>query len=68
MEKIFKQYNPQYPFEYKFVDETYAEKFTSEQVTGHWQDGFLSSPFLFHVLAYLDLQHIWRKTGSKKSV
>jgi len=34
MEKIFKQYNPQYPFEYKFVDETYAEKFTSEQVTG----------------------------------
>jgi putative ABC transport system permease protein len=34
MEKIFKQYNPQYPFEYKFVDEAYAEKFASEQVTG----------------------------------
>lgn len=34
MEKIFKQYNPQYPFEYKFVDEVYAEKFVNERVTG----------------------------------
>jgi len=30
-EKIFKKYNPQYPFEYHFVDEEYAKKFSDEQ-------------------------------------
>jgi ABC-type antimicrobial peptide transport system permease subunit len=33
-EVIFKKYNPQYPFEYKFIDEDYAAKFKSEQRTG----------------------------------
>ncbi|HMH34773.1 MAG TPA: ABC transporter permease [Puia sp.] len=32
-EKIFKQYNPAYPFEYHFMDEEYAKKFSSEQLT-----------------------------------
>jgi ABC-type antimicrobial peptide transport system permease subunit len=27
MEKLFKKYNPDYPFEYHFVDEAYARKF-----------------------------------------
>jgi len=31
MEKIFKRYNPQYPFEYVFADESYAKKFADEQ-------------------------------------
>ena len=30
-EKIFKKYNPEYPFEYHFVDEEYAKKFEDEQ-------------------------------------
>jgi len=30
-EKIFKKYNPQYPFEYHFADEEYAKKFNDEQ-------------------------------------
>jgi len=30
IEQIFKQNNPQYPFEYKFVDEEYAKKFQDE--------------------------------------
>jgi ABC-type antimicrobial peptide transport system permease subunit len=34
MEKIFKQYNPQYPFEYHFADEEYAKKFEEEKLTG----------------------------------
>ena len=34
MEKIFKTYNPQYPFEYHFIDEQYAKKFGDEQMTG----------------------------------
>jgi putative ABC transport system permease protein len=33
VEKIFRQYNPQYPFEYSFVDEAYAQKFHEEQTT-----------------------------------
>ena len=33
-ETIFKKYNPEYPFEYKFVDDEYAEKFRSEERTG----------------------------------
>ena len=31
---IFKIYNPEYPFEYKFVDEAYAQKFDNEQRQG----------------------------------
>jgi len=34
MEKIFKQYNPQYPFEYIFTDDAYAKKFREQQRTG----------------------------------
>ncbi|NQZ44676.1 MAG: ABC transporter permease [Flavobacteriaceae bacterium] len=30
-ETIFKKYNPNYPFEYEFVDQDYARKFISEQ-------------------------------------
>jgi putative ABC transport system permease protein len=33
VEKIFRQYNPHYPFEYSFVDEAYARKFHEEQTT-----------------------------------
>jgi ABC-type antimicrobial peptide transport system permease subunit len=33
-EKIFKQYNPIYPFEFHFIDEAYAQKFIDEQLTG----------------------------------
>lgn len=34
IEKIFKEYNPQYPFEYVFADESYAKKFADTQRTG----------------------------------
>ena len=33
-EQIFKKYNPQYPFEYAFAEESYANKFKSQQRTG----------------------------------
>jgi putative ABC transport system permease protein len=33
VEKIVRKYNPQYPFEYGFVDEAYAQKFHEEQIT-----------------------------------
>jgi len=31
---VFKQFNPQYPFEYKFVDEAYARKFDDQKRIG----------------------------------
>jgi predicted permease len=33
VEQVFKQYNPQYPFNYRFVDEEYAKKFEDTQRT-----------------------------------
>jgi putative ABC transport system permease protein len=33
-EDIFKKYNPHYPFEYVFADESYANKFREQQRTG----------------------------------
>jgi putative ABC transport system permease protein len=33
-EKIFKTYNPEYPFNFLFVDEQYEKKFSDEQLTG----------------------------------
>jgi ABC-type antimicrobial peptide transport system permease subunit len=32
-ESVFKKYNPEYPFDYKFVDEEYAKKFEDEKRT-----------------------------------
>lgn len=33
VETILKRYNPEYPFEYHFIDEEYAKKFNDEQRT-----------------------------------
>ncbi len=33
VEAVFKKYNPEYPFEYEFVDQEYARKFNSEKRT-----------------------------------
>ena len=33
MERVFRKYNPEYPFEYNFVDQEYARKFSDEQTT-----------------------------------
>jgi len=34
MEKVFKHYNPEYPFEYHFTDKEYEQKFDDEKLTG----------------------------------
>jgi predicted lysophospholipase L1 biosynthesis ABC-type transport system permease subunit len=33
-QKVFNTYNPDYPFEYNFVDEAYAEKYNTERKEG----------------------------------
>jgi putative ABC transport system permease protein len=72
-EKIFKQYNQQYPFEYYFADEQYALKFRTEQ-----QDGALSTLFagltifisclgLFGLAAYMAENRI-KEIGIRKAL
>ncbi len=34
-ENVFKQYNPNYPFDYNFVDQAYAQKFDDEKRIGN---------------------------------
>ena len=34
IEQVFTKFNPQYPFEYKFIDSEYAKKFNYEQTIG----------------------------------
>lgn len=59
LEKIFKQYNPQYPFEYVFVDESYAKKFSDTKRTGKFAalfaglTIFISCLGLFALAAYM---------------
>ena len=58
-EQIFKQYNPAYPFEYKFIDEEYARKFQNEKIIGTLVTCFsgltilISCLGLFALVAYL---------------
>ena len=35
IEKVFKKYNPGAPFDYRFIDEEYAKKFSDEQRIGN---------------------------------
>ena len=58
-EQIFRQFNPAYPFEYRFVDEEYARKFQLEQKMGSlatWLAGltiFISCMGLFALVTYM---------------
>jgi putative ABC transport system permease protein len=40
LETVYKKYNAEYPFDYKFVDELYDEKFSSEQLLGKLTNSF----------------------------
>lgn len=54
-EKVFKQYNPQYPFEYYFVDEYYARKFADEQREGKLSAIFAGLTILISCLGLFGL-------------
>nr|WP_294948182.1 ABC transporter permease [uncultured Mucilaginibacter sp.] len=40
LETVYKKYNAEYPFDYKFVDELYDEKFATEQLLGNLTNSF----------------------------
>ena len=70
-EKIFKAYNPRYPFEYVFADEAYAQKFRDEQQIGQLSalfaglTIFISCLGLFALAAYMAENRI-REIGIRK--
>ena len=55
MEKIFRKYNPQYPFEYHFVDEEYAKKFADTQRTATLSSLFTGLTILISCLGLFGL-------------
>ena len=71
MEKVFRQYNPNYPFEYHFIDEEYAKKFSDEQTTGTLSAFFagltifISCLGLFGLAAYMAENRI-KEIGVRK--
>jgi ABC-type antimicrobial peptide transport system permease subunit len=70
-EKIYHKYNPAYPFEYKFVDEAYAQKFKAEQQAAKMSAWFaaltivISCLGLFALAAYTAENRI-REIGVRK--
>lgn len=70
-EQVFKEFNPQYPFEYKFVDEAYAMKFDDQKRTGSLAalfSGltiFISCLGLFGLAAYMAQNRI-REIGVRR--
>jgi ABC-type antimicrobial peptide transport system permease subunit len=70
-EAIFKKYNPEYPFEYKFIDEEYAAKFEDEKRTGTLTalfaglTIFISCLGLFGLAAYMAQNRI-KEIGIRK--
>lgn len=71
MEAIFKQYNPEYPFDPKFVDAQYAKKFEDEKLQGTLAalfSGlaiFISCLGLFGLAAYMAESRI-KEVGVRK--
>ncbi|MEM8510043.1 MAG: ABC transporter permease [Bacteroidota bacterium] len=55
VEQIFRKYNPNYPFEYRFVDQDYALKFGSEERVGKLASGFSGMAIIISCLGLFGL-------------
>ena len=73
LEQVFRKYNPQYPFEYTFVDEEYATKFEDEKRIGKLAalfaglTIFISCLGLFALATYMAENRI-KEIGIRKSL
>jgi ABC-type antimicrobial peptide transport system permease subunit len=71
MEKLFNRYNPNYPFEYHFIDQQYARKFSDEQIMGTLTAFFaglticISCLGLFGLAAYMAQNRV-KEVGVRK--
>ncbi len=66
MEKIFKTYNPQYPFEYVFADEDYAQKFKSAERSGNLAGLFALLTILISCLGLFGLAAYMAESRTKE--
>ena len=65
-EAIFKKYNPAYPFEYKFVDEEYGQKFAEQQRTGEMAALFAGLTIVISCLGLFGLAAYMAENRSKE--
>src|SRR5699024_9187911 len=65
-EKIFKEFNPNYPFEYKFIDEAYAMKFEESQQTGNLATLFAFLTILISCLGLFGLAAFTAENRTKE--
>jgi putative ABC transport system permease protein len=55
IESIYKKYNPEYPFEYKFVDENFSGKFQTEKLLGTLSSAFTALAIIISCLGLFGL-------------
>jgi putative ABC transport system permease protein len=55
LQGIYKKYNPEYPFEYKFTDEKFNQKFTTEKLLGTMSSGFTCLAIIISCLGLFGL-------------
>jgi putative ABC transport system permease protein len=65
MEKIFKKYNPEFPFNYQFVDEQYAKKFNDEKRTETLAGLFASLAVIISCLGLFGLGKLYGRIKNK---
>ncbi|VTP90545.1 ABC transporter permease [Sphingobacterium daejeonense] len=65
-EKVFKKYNPDYPFNYKFVDEAYAKKFAETQKTGKLANLFAGLTIFISCLGLFGLAAFMAESRTKE--
>jgi ABC-type antimicrobial peptide transport system permease subunit len=66
IERIFKTYNPSYPFEYHFIDADYAEKFKGEKLTGKLAGLFAGLTILISCLGLFGLAAYMAESRTKE--
>jgi len=55
IQAIYKKYNPQYPFEYKFIDDKFNAKFNTERLLGNMSLGFTCLAIIISCLGLFGL-------------
>ncbi|RRA99949.1 ABC transporter permease [Larkinella rosea] len=66
VEQVFRTYSPAAPFDYKFVDETYAEKFGTEERIGKLAGVFASLAVLISCLGLFGLASFMAEQRTKE--
>ncbi|MBC8153037.1 MAG: ABC transporter permease [Bacteroidetes bacterium] len=66
VERVFKRYSPDAPFDYKFVDDQYAQKFGTEERIGRLAGGFAILAILISCLGLFGLASFLAEQRTKE--